>query len=233
MVDDKLAAALKTAMEQHLDARRIREVYSRFEGSGKRLVLFKRAKVIARTEDSIERVLVLLHGTCNVLKHSVDGRTVLAGTVQAPQIFGLFELINNMDTHTADIETVTDCFCFSISPDLYRDQYEKNMEVMRYSSKFLACFIDQLLDRSDRMTLNSDRQNLLLYCLEACRNESFPVVIAVRKETLAASLNMNLRTLYRKIAQLKDEGLIGSQKGKISIDREQYIRLKLEFDDSI
>lgn len=228
MDDDKLAFALRTAMEQRIPSNSIHEVYLKYEGKGLRLITFKKGKVLVRTEDEIGRILILLDGSCKIVKHSNDGRAVLAGTVQAPQIFGLFEMLNNLDIHTADIECVTDCICFSISPKLYRKQYESNIEVMKYSSRFLAYFIYRLLDRSDRITLYSDYQNLLLYCLDACRGELFPVVLTVRKETLASELNMNLRTLYRKIKQMRDEGLIESQKGKIYIDRNQYKMIKQE-----
>lgn len=233
MIDEKLAAALRTAMGLRLQPNRIREIYSQFEGTGKRLVAFEKGKVLARREDEIERILVLVKGTCRVLNHGSDGRVVMAGEVEAPQIFGLYEILNGMDHHTADVETETECICFSVAPRLYREQYETSMEVLKFSSHFLATFIDRLLARSDRMTLNTDRQNLLLYCLDACKYERFPTVIAVRKETMAAELNMNLRTLYRKISQLRDEGLIGNHRGKIRIDREQYDRMKRETYENI
>ncbi|HCS35232.1 MAG: Crp/Fnr family transcriptional regulator [Sphaerochaetaceae bacterium] len=233
MIDEKLAAALRTAMGPRLQPNRIREIYSQFEGTGKRLVAFEKGKVLARREDEIERILVLVKGTCRVLNHGSDGRVVMAGEVEAPQIFGLYEILNGMDHHTADVETETECICFSVAPRLYREQYETSMEVLKFSSHFLATFIDRLLARSDRMTLNTDRQNLLLYCLDACKYERFPTVIAVRKETMAAELNMNLRTLYRKISQLRDEGLIGNHKGKIRIDREQYDTMKRETYENI
>ncbi|HCG64159.1 MAG: hypothetical protein A2Y31_00130 [Spirochaetes bacterium GWC2_52_13] len=233
MIDEKLAAALRTAMGPRLQPNRIREIYSQFEGTGKRLVAFEKGKVLARREDEIERILVLVKGTCRVLNHGSDGRVVMAGEVEAPQIFGLYEILNGMDHHTADVETETECICFSVAPRLYREQYETSMEVLKFSSHFLATFIDRLLARSDRMTLNTDRQNLLLYCLDACKYERFPTVIVVRKETMAAELNMNLRTLYRKISQLRDEGLIGNHKGKIRIDREQYDTMKRETYENI
>jgi CRP-like cAMP-binding protein len=228
MIDEKLAAALRMAMGPYIQPDRIREVYSQFEGTGKRVVAFEKGKVIARREDTIERILVLVKGTCKVLNHGSDGRVVMAGEVKAPQIFGLYEILNGIDRHTADVETETECICFSVAPRLYREQYETSMEVLKFSSHFLATFINRLLTRSDRMTLNTDRQNLLLYCLDACKYERFPTIIAVRKETMAAELNMNLRTLYRKIGQLRDEGLIGNHKGKIRIDRAQYDEMRRE-----
>src|SRR3989339_661352 len=109
MIDEKLAAALRTAMGLRLQPNRIREIYSQFEGTGKRLVAFEKGKVLARREDEIERILVLVKGTCRVLNHGSDGRVVMAGEVVAPQIFGLYEILNGMDHHTADVETGTEC----------------------------------------------------------------------------------------------------------------------------
>jgi DNA-binding transcriptional regulator YhcF (GntR family) len=43
---------------------------------------------------------------------------------------------------------------------------------------------------------------------------------------MAAELNMNVRTLYRKIGQLRNEGLVESHKGKIKIGKEQYLALQ-------
>lgn len=228
MIDEQLASALRAAMDQSITENQIYEVYHRFEGAGKRLVTYGKRKVIVHTEDAVERILLLLSGSCNVLSHSDDGRIVMAGEVAAPQIFGLYELLSGLPYHTADVETETPCTFFAISPRLYREQYDISMDVMRFSANYLVEFIQRLLGRSDRMTLYNNRQSLLLYCLDACKDNQLPVVLYVRKEALAAELNMNVRTLYRQIGQLRDEGLIGSYKGKISIDRNQMERIYKE-----
>ncbi len=233
MIDTQLSSALRAVMDNTLGPEPIGETFARWEGTGKRLVRYPVGKVVIRTEDPVERILILLDGTCQVLNHGSDGKVVMAGNVRPPQIFGLYELMANLPLHTADVEAQTDCLFFSVSSRLYAQQIIINSEVASCSVRFLAVFIHRLLDRSDRMTLHTDRQNLLWYILESCKNQNFPVVLSVEKETMAAELNMNLRTLYRKVARLREEGLVDSHKGKIKIDSQQYRALQRQLYENI
>jgi CRP-like cAMP-binding protein len=226
MIDEHLAAALRTAMNDSLSNQHIRNMYAQWEGYGKRLVHYPCNTFIVHTEDPVEHILILLEGRCQVLNHNSDGKIIMAGNVKPPQIFGLYELLAGLCGHTADVQTQTDCLVFSVSAKLYTQQIAVNGNIAAYSAQYLAFFIQRLLDRSDRMTLHTDRQNLLWYILESCRGKAFPVILSVHKETMAAELNMNVRTLYRKIGQLRNEGLVESHKGKIKIGKEQYLALQ-------
>jgi CRP-like cAMP-binding protein len=233
MIDTQLAAALRSVMDSPTDHKLLGETFAQWEGAGKRLVRYPEGKVVIRTEDPIERIHILLDGKCQVLNHGSDGKVVMAGNVLPPQIFGLYELVAKLPQHTADVQTQTDCIFFSVSARVYAQQLTINTEVASYSVSFLATFIHRLLDRSDRMTLHTDRQNLVWYILESCKKQKFPVVLPVEKETMAAELNMNLRTLYRKLAKLRHEGLVDSRKGKIEIDSQQYRALQRQLYENI
>lgn len=55
-----------------------------------------------------------------------------------------------------------------------------------------------------------------------CLGKEFPVTVHLTKEELASGLNLNLRTVYRYLARLYEEGLLSSVRGKIVITREQH-----------
>ena len=68
-------------------------------------------------------------------------------------------------------------------------------------------------------------ENLLIYIHQYCTGRRLPAILPVERKTMAEELGINLRTLYRYISRLKEEGLIAIERGKISVSEEQFQQL--------
>jgi CRP-like cAMP-binding protein len=84
--------------------------------------------------------------------------------------------------------------------------------------RFLAMFTDDLLSRSNRLTMNSKRESLLLYFYAASSGKQLPARLSIKKDELDEQLNLNLRTLYRQLDELEAGGFLHRIHGKIEID---------------
>lgn len=180
--------------------------------------ILPKGTVFAHSGQPLSKLYLLLSGSCRVLNYSYEGKRVFAGTVSRPQIFGLYELVNGVPEHTATLECVTDCRVVEAESDKALSCLKNRPMAAFGALRFLAIFTDELLSRSNRLTMHSERENLLLYLYTACHGKPLPMRLPVKKEELAELLNLNLRTLYRRLDELEAAGFLHRSHGKIEVD---------------
>ena len=175
-------------------------------------------------------VHILLEGTCGIEKHS-DAGMELTDIKRVPiQYFGLFEAVSGLDTHTATLRTMTPCKILRIPSAHYLRLIRRDSALMWLALLWLANFTKEMLARDDELLLNDSRRNILLWIYRYGAENGFPARLPIRKEELAHELNLNLRTLYRKLDELYAEDLLGRDRGKIAISPEQYQRIAREIE---
>lgn len=196
--------------------------------AGMRSRTVRAGTIIAHGGQPLEKLFLLLGGSCRVLNYSYEGKRVFAGAVSRPQIFGLYELVSGIPTHTATLECMSGCQIVEVSADRALSCLKSRPEAAFGALRFLALFTDDLLRRSNRITMHSERESLLLYFYAACRGKPLPVRIPVKKEELAELLNLNLRTLYRRLDELSAGGFLCRNHGKMEVDEDCWRRISAE-----
>ncbi|MEG2097347.1 MAG: Crp/Fnr family transcriptional regulator [Pseudoflavonifractor sp.] len=198
------------------------ERYAPFLQGPLRLTARENGQPIIHAGQTIRRIYLLVEGGCYIFKYSAEGKSLLAGAKQQPQIFGLYESLSGKKSYAATVEAVGSCRLLELPVDWFLARLRAEEEVMWAVLQHLAGFVDETLEDRDKLAMNTRGQNLLLYCYEHCRGKDFPVTLREDKSLLAEELNMNLRTLYRQLARLRAEKLIGSDRGKITVNARQY-----------
>ncbi|MEG1858668.1 MAG: Crp/Fnr family transcriptional regulator [Pseudoflavonifractor sp.] len=207
------------------------QTYAPFLQGPIRLVSRENGQPIANAGQSIRKIYLLVAGRCYIFKYSVEGKSLLAGVKHQPQIFGLYESLAGNENYTATVEALGTCRLLEMPVDFFLTCLRQDPEVMWAVLGHLAGFVEETLEDRDKLAMNTQRQNLLLYCYDHCAGQVFPVTLREDKALLAEELNMNLRTLYRKLAELRQEALIGSDRGKITITAVQYRKIQRQVMD--
>ena len=231
MSTEKLEQALQTALIQPVLWEQIPPVFTPLTGDGLRLRTLRKGEIFAETGTPLRSVYLLLGGECRVVNYSREGRQVFGGVVSRPQIFGLFELVNQKAAYTATLEALSACRVLEVEASLAILCLQTRPQAAYYALRFLAEFTDALIERNDRLFLNTHRENLIYYLYGQCCGKPFPVLIPLKKEELAALFGMNLRTLYRKLEQLEQAGMILRQRGKVVVDKACYGRLARQMEE--
>lgn len=181
---------------------------------------------LAHSGQPLRWITLQLSGRATVLKYTLEGGSVRSGAAAGTQLYGLYELLCGLPENTATIQADGPVLCVQVEPELYRSALQKSHAVALYSLGMLAAFTDRMLNRSDRLFLNTPYENLLLYLYDTCAGQPLPARLAERKSHIAETLNINLRTLYRYLDRLADEGVIQRKNGKILLDREGFAALE-------
>lgn len=217
-----LRNATELALRGGLHARQAEASFAPFLCAEVRLLRKTKGQPLTHAGQTIHNVYLLVGGSCSVFKYSPEGKSLLAGVYRQPQIFGLYESLCEGNGYTATVEALEDCLLLEVSADFFMDCLQKDAQMMWTVLQHLAIFVDTALMGMDRFTLNTQEQNILLYCYGQCAGKRFPATLEGDKTLMAEELNINLRTLYRKLTLLRQEGLVGSAHGKITISRRQY-----------
>lgn len=218
-----LAKLLQTARENPAAAA---GAASSLQGGGIRLRRYAAGQPLAHTGQPLRNVMVLLQGRVSVLKYTREGGVARSGVSAAVQIYGLYELLVGIEAHTATLQAEEDVLCAELSPKLYERALRESHAVALHSLYFLARFTDRMLNRNDRLALNTPYQNLLLSLYDAATGQPLPFTLPGTKAEMAESLGMNLRTLYRQLNRLERQGLLVRHKGKIQVDLACYRKIE-------
>lgn len=182
----------------------------------------KADEVFILMNSPLECIHILLKGTCQIEKYGFDGNSILEMNVLPVQFFGLFEAVNGARTHTTSLRCTSACVFLKIPAQKFLFLMKEDKDILWLCLRYLASFTQKTLTQNEQLLLNNLRQNILFKAYQQCQNSSFPVVLHVKKEVLAQELNVPLRTLYRKLNSLYEEGILSSKNGKITVSKQQY-----------
>lgn len=226
-----LEEILTLIMGQSYKTEDIKEIARRQKVLGINPKTYEKDSYLVYTGQPLRRIIIQLNGSVLALKYTPEGGMVRSGTVTAPQIYGLAELLNKRLEHTANLRAESAVCCITVEPELFLKAVKESHIVALHSLYFLADFTDRMLNRNDMLTLNTPFENLMLYLYNSCNGMDFPVVITDKKAQISESLNINLRTLYRQLDQLEKEKYITRQKGNIVIDKSGYKKIKSDINN--
>ncbi len=185
---------------------------------------FAAGSMLIHCQNPIYCICILVDGLCCTEKYNIHGRLLTSENIGPVEFFGLFEAVHPLPLyqHEVSVRCVTSCTCLKIPVQRYLKELNSSIDALQVSLQALSKFVYRILLQNDGLILNNARCNILLKLLECCEGKPFPYLLPMKKEELAQTLNISLRTLYRKLDAMYAEGLISTRRGKILITQEQY-----------
>lgn len=210
-------------------AKLIKDAFAGNAVSHKDAKVFKAKRTILSAFDSLEKIYLLLEGSVYVIINANNGSMIVADTLEAPQLFGLSELLKDDEIYTASLTAKSDCKIVSIPCKTFLMLLEEYPDlyplIARYLAKLAAHNMFFMQDRS--LFNNHDRLGLFLY--NTASLSSLPCTIKETREQLSLLLHLNNRTLYRYIDEFKRKGYLSIDDHKITIHKNHYQKLKKDF----
>lgn len=190
----------------------------------------KKSAYLFRNYQPLKDVYILLEGNCGVEKYKQSGAVVTDNTRHPLQMFGLFEGLAGIGYYTATMRCITECVYLAVPIDRCLTLLRSDPELMWMVMQFLSSFLADYIDSSDLLILNDPQTLILSKLYHSCIGKTFPVTVMDKKEDMARDLNLNLRTMYRYLEQFYASGLLGHQKGKITITQQQHMEIAQKLD---
>lgn len=180
--------------------------------------------------EAVRSVYIIVKGTARAADYRIYGIIYDFMQVNSLEAMGGMEVLLDLPTYRATIQTVTPCTALEISRDCYDKWLSTDIKALKREAKTVGLYLLET-DRKSRSYLflqGADRLALhLLDMYKKYAKEDVYLVLETRQE-LSEKTGLCVRTVNRSIKKFYEKEWITKQGNKFSINKEQYHRMNEE-----
>lgn len=196
------------------------------------LYTVKKGEIIIQQKAKADHLYLLLSGTARVLTSTSWFNDQHIDTVEALDVLGMIEHLNDLPGYTAYVVAQTPCTIFKISTAVY---------ISIIQEEAMLCYLSlRVLGRVTQISMNSAESNLIFQPRDIIGHyfylqsrEHRPYKCTLTRRELADELFLNLRTVYRHIQFFEEKEYLTIQRGKIYIYESHFEKLRQRYGDII
>ncbi len=186
-----------------------------------------RGEAVLHSGFPITRFYILVNGLCAATVYGEDGESAIAEMMEPMQVFGVSELLRGVKTFHASIYAASDdCVLLTCPASVFMSTIEVSLKLSNLMVKYLADLMVKSMQRYRDRAFGSARIAIAEFFYTASAAKKLPFTVEIRRKELAERLHLNLRTLYRHISALQQEGRITIVHGKLTVTEENFEKLE-------
>ena len=190
----------------------------------------KKGQYILKAGAPADTVYFLLKGKVTGEAYTNRGRTYSFMDFCQMWVLGDYELFYDCEEYAISIRAEQDCSLMILSKQHYHNwvRQDANALYLRMQNMLSVLTFERRIDRESLQKSSKERLAMILVRFyESGSKDRFGTYIVQYTQTeLADKTGVNLRSVQRSIASLRDDGLVSLKSGKMIISSEQYIKLK-------
>lgn len=185
---------------------------------------YNKQDLIIQQGASVKYIYFLLKGTASVLNSISWTNSDIIDTLVPLDLLGLVELLNEQKAYTGYVVAETPCVVFRVSTDLFLSIIKSDGLLCYETLRILGKITEHNMNRAETNAIfhPSDRLGHFLYLSS---HGHVPYIYPHTRKKLAEDLHINLRSLYRYLDSMAEEGFIKLERGKIQITKENFAKL--------
>jgi CRP/FNR family cyclic AMP-dependent transcriptional regulator len=182
--------------------------------------------LIHQKDSPLERIGILLQGSFRVVNEFENGNVFMIEMNEPISFIGEVTLLAGAATTSVTIETVTDCLVAFLPVGDFDAWLEQDGHLLRA----VSCHVAQKLycssyNRGERL-FYSAKYLLLKYIIQQAETcgirRTGRATIGKTRQQISEEIGMPVKTINRNLAKFLAEHLISTERGKITLDVEQY-----------
>ena len=185
---------------------------------------YNKQETIIQQYDPVKYIYFFLKGSAHVTKPIVWAKEEIIDTIAPLDILGIVELLNGYPTYTAFVTAETPCIVFRIPVKQFIEILKQDGVLCFETLRVLGSMTMHNMNLAESVAIY-DSYDRLCHFLFLRAYEVIPYTYPHTRKKLADDLHINLRTLYRHIDTMKQEGYLKDVQGKIVIEEAQLKRL--------
>lgn len=199
---------------------------------GKHLMTVGKGETILYQKDPAKYFYFLLSGRTIILNHISWSIDSIIDYVEPPHILGLLEYLTEVPAYTAFVVADTPCVLFRIAASDYIPLIQNNSELCFRTLIIMGKVSHLNMERAERQRIFPQIDILGHYLYIQARYET-PYTCPLTRKVLADELSINLRTLYRYLDKMEEQGYLILRHGKIVIEQQQLNNLAARYGNII
>lgn len=190
----------------------------------------KKGEYIIHEGTPCDMVYIILSGSIVGMDYQKQGRAYYFMDFAQMHIVGDFEVFGDIPEYCISICAAEECEILMLSAKYYSQwvQHDENALLLRIKN-IMAMLTFEKKNEREYMFMNC-KERLIKYLIKSYENKKHKNtgIYKIEKTQLELSdrIGFNIRSVQRNIAALEKEKLICIENGKITISKEQFLRLK-------
>ena len=190
----------------------------------------KKGQYVLKAGAPADTVYFLLKGNVTGEAYSNRGRTYSFMDFSQMWVLGDYELFYNCEEYVISIRAEQDCSLMILPKQHYQNwvRNDANALYMRMQNMLSVMTFERRIDRESLQKSSKERLAMILVRFYETGNKdrTGTYIVQYTQTELADKTGVNLRSVQRSIASLRDDGFVSLKSGKMLINSEQYIKLK-------
>ena len=190
----------------------------------------KKGQYILKAGAPADTVYFLLKGKVTGEAYTNRGRTYSFMDFSQMWVLGDYELFYNCEEYVISIRAEEDCSLMILSKQHYHNwvRTDANALYIRMQNILSVLTFERRIDRESLQKSSKERLAMILvrFYETGTKDRTGTYICQFTQSELADKTGVNLRSVQRSIASLRDDGLVSLKSGKMIINSEQYIKMK-------
>ena len=188
----------------------------------------EKGHIFVRENAQIEKVYIIAKGQVKATDYRVLGVAYDFMRFEGTYAMGGMEVIMDLKTYKTTLETVTPCIMISIPIAMYKKWLDTDVVALKQEAKAVTTYLT-IEARQGRIYLfleGAQRLEMLLIQRYEEGNVKGIYETASTRQELAEQTGLCVKTINRAVKKLEDEGLIGRNGNRITMNKNQYMAIK-------
>lgn len=188
---------------------------------------FEPGDTIIYQKDPVNYFYILLSGQTIIMNQISWSTNDIINFVQPPHILGLSEHLTNDPLYNAFVVAGTRCLTFKIKADDFIRLIRTDADLCYYALSIMGHMFSFNTGHAETRRIFHPKDYVGYYLYLHARDylPSRSYIYPFTRAEMAAELSINLRTLYRYLDSMKEDGYLTLRKGKIIIERSHFAKL--------
>lgn len=189
---------------------------------------FSPKNIVVKKEEVVEYVYLLLKGEMKVLNEFANGKIYIFSNVLPLNFIGELEVLSEEPVYAVTLEAVNECLTLQIPAEDFTRWLERDPAILMITAKILAKKMYPTSFANGNIFfpgIYKVQAFLVKYYREKATGNEPSLLIEARRQQIADEIGVGVKTVNRSVKKLKEEGLVGIRKGKITVNKDQYLKL--------
>lgn len=189
-------------------------------------------ELIRQKDSPLETIGILLKGSFRVVNEFENGNVFMIEMNDAVSFVGEVALLAGASATSVTIESVTHCLVAYLPAKVFDDWLRQDIGLLRALSEHVAAKLYcSSYNRGERL-FYSAKYVLLKYITQQAESggirKTGRIVVAKTRQQISEEVGMTVKTINRILTRFGRDGLISTERGKVTLDLAQYHRAQQE-----
>lgn len=176
--------------------------------------------------EDIRKIFILVEGMVKATDQYLDGVSYEYMWFKPVKIFGVMELLMEIDQYKSTLITAADSRFLVISRDAFEKWLGHDERLLRLEARNMGNYLLTQAKMARAFLFLEGKQRVTVFIVSALELSEQPGMIRISRQSIADNTGLSIRTVNRVIKELMGEGCIICRGMRILADEEQQHRMK-------